>query len=75
MVGLLGEALKKKKAGNQAIVHNQVKREFRVPSYQLIPETEFTRVVHFLARWYERLTPPGTQLPGAFVLPEQSRLL
>ena len=75
MVGMLGEALKKKKAGNQAIVHNQVKREFRVPSYQLIPESEFGRVVQFLARWYERLVPPGTPLPGIFAQPGQGRLI
>lgn len=74
MVGLLGEALKKKKAGNQAIVHNQVKREFRVPSYQLIPESEFDRVVAYLARWLERISPPGEPLPAIFTLPGQSRL-
>ncbi len=74
MVGILGEELKKKKVGNQAIVHNQIKREFKVPSYQLIPEADFSRVVQFLAGWFERVAPPGTPVPAVFSQPDQSRL-
>ncbi len=75
MVAILGEELKKKKAGNQAIVHNEVKRQFRAPSYQLIPEKDFPDVVKFLTNWYERIVPPGTPLPFAFSRPEQGRML
>jgi len=75
MVNILGEVLKKKKAGNQAIVHNEIKRQFRVPSYQLIGESDFPAVVKFLTGWFEKVSPPGTRLPFAFTREEQGRLL
>lgn len=75
MVAILGAMLQKKGKGNYATVHAEVKKQFKVPSYQLIPEKDFPRLISFLTRWYERLTPPGTPLPGAFTQPEQRRLL
>lgn len=75
MVAILGAMLQKKGKGNYATVHAEVKKQFKVPSYQLIPEKDFPRLINFLTRWYERLTPPGTPLPGAFTQPEQRRLL
>lgn len=74
MVAILGTMLKNKGTGNYATVHAEVKRQFQVPSYQLIPEKEFPKLVSFLARWFERLTPPGTPLPEVFSRPEQRRL-
>lgn len=75
MVAILGNLLKKKGAGTHATVHTEVKRQFNVPSYQLISEKDFAAVVTFLAGWYRRLTPPGTPLPGPFSQPSQGRLL
>ena len=75
MVAILGAMLQKKGKGNYATVHAEVKKQFKVPSYQLIPEKDFPRLINFLTRWYERLTPPGTPLPGAFTQPEQRRLI
>jgi len=76
MVNFLAMVLKQKgKSSGQALVHNEVKRAFKVPSYLLIPEARFPEVVRFLAQWYQRLTPPGTPLPEAFALPDQKRLL
>ncbi|NKQ35709.1 MAG: hypothetical protein HF973_08855 [Chloroflexi bacterium] len=74
IVAILGAMLQKKGKGNYATVHAEVKRQFQVPSYQLIPEKDFPRLVNFLTRWHERLTPPGTPLPEAFTRPEQRRL-
>ena len=66
--------LQKKGKGNYATVHAEVKKQFKVPSYQLIPEKDFPKLVNYLTRWYERLTPPGTPLPEVFTQPEQRRL-
>lgn len=74
IVAILGAMLQKKGKGNYATVHAEVKRQFQVPSYQLIPEKDFPKLVNYLTRWYERLTPPGTPLPEAFTQPEQRRL-
>lgn len=74
IVAILGAMLQKKGKGNYATVHAEIKRQFQVPSYQLIPEKDFPKLVNFLTRWYERLTPPGTPLPEAFTRPEQRRL-
>jgi len=51
----------------------EVKRQFQVPSYQLIPEREFGKVLEFLARWWEReaLDRPVPQI----FLARQERLL
>jgi hypothetical protein len=75
MVAILGAMLQKKGTGNYATVHNEVKNQFKVPLYNLIPEKDFPKLVNFLTRWYERLTPPGTPLPEVFTRPEQRRLL
>jgi hypothetical protein len=74
MVNILASILKRRGKGNQATIHAEVKRTFNVPSYQLIPEKEFSRVVDFLANWYRRLTPPGTPLPDVFNQPDQRSL-
>lgn len=74
IVAILGAMLQKKGKGNYATVHAEVKNQFKVPSYQLIPEKDFPKLVNYLTRWYERLTPPGTPLPEAFTRPEQRRL-
>jgi hypothetical protein len=74
MVNVLATILKRRGKGNQATIHAEVKRTFHVPSYQLIPEEEFQRVVDFLANWYRRLTPPGTPLPDVFNQPDQRSL-
>ena len=74
IVAILGAMLQKKGKGNYATVHAEVKKQFKVPSYQLIPEKDFPKLVNYLTRWYERLTPPGTPLPEIFTQPEQRRL-
>ena len=74
MVNVLASILKRRGKGNHATVHAEVKRTFDVPSYQLIPEKEFPRVVEFLAGWHKRLTPPGTPLPDVFTQPDQRSL-
>lgn len=74
IVAILGAMLQKKGKGNYATVHAEVKKQFKVPSYHLIPEKDFPKLVNYLTRWYERLTPPGTPLPEAFTQPEQRRL-
>jgi hypothetical protein len=75
MVDILASILKRKKKGSHATVHAEVKRQFKAPSYQLIPEEDFPKLVNFLTRWYERLTPPGTPLPDPFTQPNQRSLL
>lgn len=75
-VGALGELLKeraKKKASPFAVIHNEVKRQFQVPSYQLIPENEFDNVMEFLAKWWQREA-PDIPLPEIFRV-RQNRLL
>jgi hypothetical protein len=74
MVAVLGSLLQKKGTGNYATIHTEVKTQFKVPAYQLIPEKDFPRLVNFLSRWYERLTPPGTPLPDLFTRPQQRTL-
>lgn len=74
MVNVLASILKQRGKGNQATVHAEVKRTFDVPSYQLIPQEDFPRVVDFLTSWYRRLTPPGTPLPDVFSQPDQRSL-
>jgi hypothetical protein len=74
MVNVIASILKRQRKGSQATVHAEVKRAFDVPSYQLIPEDEFPRVVDFLVKWYRRLTPPGTPLPDVFNQPDQRSL-
>ena len=71
----MGSLLKKGGSGTHATVHAEVKRQFNVPSYQLIPEKDFAAVVKFLTGWYQQSTPPGTPLPGPFSRPNQKRLL
>ena len=75
MVGILAHLMRKKKKGNEATVHAEVKRQFQVPSYQLIPEDEFDVLKRFLASWYRRLAGPGAALPAIFEQPSQKRLL
>jgi len=75
MVGLVARQLKRKKKGNEATVHAEVKRQFKVPSYQLIPEAEFDQVKQFLGSWYRRLVGPGAPIPSIFDSPSQKRLL
>lgn len=75
MVGLVARQLKRKKKGNEATVHAEVKRQFKVPSYQLIPEAEFDQVKRFLGGWYRRLAGPGAPVPAIFDSPSQKRLL
>ncbi len=36
---------------NRRRISYEVKRQFQVPSYQLIPEMEFGKELEFLARW------------------------
>jgi hypothetical protein len=74
IVAILGAMLQKKGKGNYVTVHAEIKKQFKVPSYQLIPEKDFPKLVNYLTRWYERLTPPGTPLPAVFTQPEQRRL-
>jgi hypothetical protein len=74
MVAILGTMLQKKEKENYATVHAEIKKQFRVPSSQLIPEKDFPKLVNFLSRWYERLTPPGTPLPEVFTRLQQRRL-
>ena len=59
-VGTLGDLLKElkpAKASPYAVIHNQVKNAFDVPSYQLIPEKRFGEVMDFLASWWRREAP------------------
>ena len=75
-VSTLGDLLKEtspKKASPYAIIHNEVKRQFGVPSYQLIPEKEFGQVLEFLAKWWQREA-PERPVPQVF-LARQDRLL
>jgi hypothetical protein len=74
MVAILGSILQKKEKGNYATVHTEVKKQFVVPAYQLIPEKDFPKLVNYLSRWYERITPPGTPLPEVFTRPPQRSL-
>jgi hypothetical protein len=75
MVGIVAHQLKRKKQGNEATVHAEVKRVFQVPTYQLIPETEYPRVKKFLRDWFVRTAGPGAAIPTIFDAPDQQRLL
>jgi hypothetical protein len=75
MVGLVAHLLKHKKKGNEGIVHAEIKRQFQVPSYHLIPENEFDTVKKYLGDWYRRLAGPGAAIPKIFDNPSQKRLL
>ena len=75
-VGALGDLLKvenKKLASPYAVIHNKVKEQFEVASYQLIPEKEFPKVLDFLAKWHTRVN-PSLALPEVFTV-RQNRLL
>jgi hypothetical protein len=73
MVNTLGELLKKKKAGNQAIIHNEVKKHFQVPAYQLLSEDIYPDVVAYLRQWWQHIA-PDEPLPSAFRSGDQRRL-
>jgi len=75
MVAIVARVLKRKQKGNEATVHAEVKRQFQVPSYQLIPEAEFDNVRRYLRQWYVRLAGPGAPVPALFDQPGQKRLL
>jgi hypothetical protein len=75
-VSVLGDLLKASKtkmASPYAIIHNEVKKKFRVGSYQLIPEKEFPQVLEFLAKWWTREAPERA-VPQIFTV-NQNRLL
>ncbi len=75
-VSTLGDLLKErkpKKASSYAVIHNTVKQEFKVGSYQLIPEKQFPDVLTFLANWWKREA-PDLELPQIFTV-RQDRLL
>lgn len=75
MVAIVARLLKRKQKGNEATVHAEVKRQFEVPSYQLIPEAEYENVRRYLRDWYARLAGPGAPIPAIFEQPTQKRLL
>lgn len=75
MVGILAHLLRKKGKGNEATVHAELKRQFKVPAYQLIPEAEFDHVKRFMRDWYRRLAGPDAAIPTIFEQPSQKRLL
>ena len=75
MVAIVARVLKRKQKGNEATVHAEVKRQFQVPSYQLIPEAEFDNVRRYLRQWYVRLAGLGAPVPTLFDQPGQKRLL
>jgi hypothetical protein len=75
MVGILAHLLRQKGKGNEATVHAEMKRQFQVPSYQLIPEASFDQVKRSLRDWYRRLAGPDAAIPALFEQPSQKRLL
>jgi hypothetical protein len=75
MVAIVARVLKRKQKGNEATVHAEVKRQFQVPSYQLIPEADFDNVKRYLRDWFARLSGPGAPVPTIFEQPSQKRLL
>lgn len=75
MVAIVARVLKRKQKGNEATVHAEVKRQFQVPSYQLIPEADFDNVKRYLRDWFVRLSGPGVPVPTIFEQPSQKRLL
>lgn len=75
MVAIVARVLKRKQKGNEATIHAEVKRQFQVPSYQLIPEADFDNVKRYLRDWFVRLSGPGAPVPTIFEQPSQKRLL
>lgn len=75
MVAIVARVLKRKQKGNEATVHAEIKRQFQVPSYQLIPEADFDNVKRYLRDWFVRLSGPGAPVPTIFEQPSQKRLL
>lgn len=75
MVAIVARILKRQQKGMEATVHAEIKRQFQVPSYQLIPEAEFDNVKRFLRDWFVRLSGPGVPVPQIFEQPSQKRLL
>lgn len=75
MVAIVARVLKRKQKGNEATVHAEVKRQFQVPSYQLIPEADFDNVKRYLRGWFVRLSGPGAPIPMIFEQLSQKRLL
>ena len=74
MATILAELLRKRDKGDYHTVYGEIKREFQVPSYKLVPEDKFPRLQSFLAQWHSSLTIPGTPLPQVFKDPSQGRL-
>ncbi|MBK8986746.1 MAG: hypothetical protein IPM39_11805 [Chloroflexi bacterium] len=71
MVAIVARVLKRKQKGNEATVHAEVKRQFQVPSYQLIPEANFDTVKRYL----RLVCPPirtGAPVPTIFEQPAKS---
>lgn len=66
MVGIVAHVLRQKQKGNEATVHAEVKRQFQVPSYQLIPEEQFGQVRQYLRQWYLRLVGHDAAVPAIF---------
>jgi hypothetical protein len=60
-------------ASPYAVIHNSIKQEFGVPSYQLIPENKFSDVMNYLAKWWKREA-AEMELPQIFTV-RQDRLL
>lgn len=75
MVAIVARLLKRRQKGNEATVHAEIKRQFQVPSYQLIPESEFEQVKSYLRQWFVRLAGVGSAVPQIFDTPSQTRLL
>jgi hypothetical protein len=75
MVAIVVRVLKRKQKGNEATVHAEVKRQFQVPSYQLIPEADCDNFKCYLRDWFVRLSGPGAPVPTIFAQPSQKRLL
>jgi hypothetical protein len=74
-VSALGDLLKttnKKMASPYAVIHNEVKKQFKVASYQLIPESDFEKVMLFLGTWWAKETP--ARPPQVFIV-RQNRLI
>jgi hypothetical protein len=75
VVGIVARVLKRQQKGMESTVHAEIKRQFQVPSYQLITEAEFDNVKRFLRDWFVRLSGPGAPIPQIFEQPSQKRLL
>ena len=60
----MGRLLKNRTSGAHATVHAEVKRQFNVPRYQLIPEKDFPAVVEFPADWSAMKIAVSSHKPG-----------